>query len=72
MLLMLMIVLSASSDVSNVRSALPSEQDKFDGQGEFSERETTRKALVPYIPPTTHILHSSASGGASYRTLDRQ
>lgn len=41
-------------EVLNVRSALPSEQDKCEGQEELGEREITGKALVPYISPTTH------------------
>lgn len=52
LLSMPIVVLLASSNVSNVGSALPSEQDKPGGQAKSSELETMGHALVPYISPT--------------------
>ena len=51
---MLIIARLASSNLSNVRSALPYEQDECDGQEEVSEGGSRGKVLMPYLSRATH------------------
>lgn len=46
--------LLASSNLLNVGSALPSEQDMSEGQERTSERDSVGKSLMPYQSLTTH------------------